>query len=134
MLETPTSFHVIQNQLQFLGIKMPASLNQDDKSYQEFGNGAAASISPLSDHDQQIIRFSARKFRDAASRDAAINQQFGLSSMDYFRRLESIKDHPYLGDKDKKRLEETFTTQGLGPMKGGATMLDDRQFSHGVNW
>lgn len=111
---------------------MPAYLNRDDASYQNFDAGMASQINPLSDKDRDIIRFSARRFKSTADRDSAIGKKFGISSVDYFRKLESVKDHPHLSKRVKSRVGELFSTPG--PMTGGAPIMDSKQFSHGVNW
>lgn len=111
---------------------MPASLNRSDAAYNEFDAGTASQINPLSARDLELVRFSARKFRDTAKRDSAISQKFGISSVDYFRKLESVKDHPHLSKRVRSRVGELFSTPG--PMTGGAPIMDSKQFSHGVNW
>lgn len=111
---------------------MPVTLNGDDNSYEHFNAGMASQISPLSMRDRDMVRFSARRFKSTIDRDTAIQTKFGLSSVDYFRRLESLKDHPYLSKRVKSRVGELFSTPG--PMTGGAPIMDSKQFSHGVNW
>jgi hypothetical protein len=111
---------------------MPVSLNKDDMSYEHFNAGAESQTSPLTDRDRDFIRFSARKFKSASDRDAALNTKFGLSSFDYFRKLEAVKDHPHLSKRVRGRVGELFSTPG--PMTGGTPVLDSKQFSHGVNW
>ena len=111
---------------------MPAFLNKDDMSYEHFNIGSDSQVSPLTEKDRDIIRFSARKFKSVIDRDTAINTRFGLSSVDYFRKLEAVKDHPHLSKRVRGRVGELFSTPG--PMTGGTPIMDSKQFSHGVNW
>jgi hypothetical protein len=111
---------------------MPVSLNKDDMSYEHFNAGSASQVTPLTDKDKDLIRFSARRFKSAVDRDTAINTKFGLNSVDYFRKLEAVKDHPHLSNRVRGRVSQLFSTPG--PMTGGTQVLDSKQFSHGVNW
>jgi hypothetical protein len=111
---------------------MPVALNGDDDSYNHFNSGFKDRYAPLSNTEKKMVRFSARSFESLADRDAALNKKFGLNSIDYYRKLETLKDHPQLGKQSRSRLSNLMSTPG--PMTGGAPIMGSKQFSHGVNW
>lgn len=111
---------------------MPVALNGDDESYNHFNSGFKDRYAPLSSTEKKMVRFSARSFPSLVERDAAITKRFGLNSVDYYRKLETLKDHPELGKQSRSRLSNLMSTPG--PMTGGAPIMGSKQFSHGVNW
>jgi Protein of unknown function (DUF3263) len=111
---------------------MPVALNGDDDSYNHFNSGFKDRYAPLSTNDKKMVRFSARSFPSLVERDAAINKRFGLNSIDYYKKLETLKDHPQLGKQSRSRLSNLMSTPG--PMTGGTPIMGSKQFSHGVNW
>lgn len=111
---------------------MPVALNGDDESYGHFNSGFKDRHAPLTDAERKMVRFSARSFPSLVERDSVINKRFGLNSIDYYRKLETLKDHPQLGKQSRSRLTNLMSTPG--PMTGGTPVLDSKQFSHGVNW
>lgn len=111
---------------------MPVSLNGDDALYSHFNNGVDSKVSPLTSRDKDMVNFLSQNFKSTAERDKAIQTAFGLSSVDYFRRIEALKDHPYLSKQVHSKVGELFSTPG--PMTGGAPIMGSKQFSHGVNW
>lgn len=111
---------------------MPAALNGNDDSYKHFNSGYSDRNAPLTPAEQKMIRFSNRSFQSLADRDNAIRSRFGIHSLDYYRKLETLKDHPQLGKQTRSRLSNLMSTPG--PMTGGAPIMDSKQFSHGVNW
>lgn len=111
---------------------MPASLVGDDDSYKHFGAGYNDRHAPLTPAEKKMVRFSNRSFGSLADRDNAIRSRFGMHSIDYYRKLETLKDHPQLGKQTRSRLSNLMSTPG--PMTGGAPILGSKQFSHGLDW
>lgn len=111
---------------------MPVALNGDDDAYKSFKAGYNDRHAPLTPAEKKMIRFSNRSFESLADRDQAIRSRFGMHSIDYYRKLESLKDHPQLGKQTRSRLSNLMSTPG--PMTGGAPILDSKQFSHGLDW
>lgn len=111
---------------------MPVTLNGNDDSYKHFNAGFNGRHAPLTPNEKKMIRFSNRSFSSLVERDEALSKRFGMSSVDYYRKLETLKDHPQLGKQTRSRLSNLMSTPG--PMTGGAPILDSKQFSHGVNW
>lgn len=111
---------------------MPVALNGDDDSYNHFNSGFKDRYAPLSANEKKMIRFSNRSFPSLVERDAALSKKFGMNSVDYYRKLETLKDHPQLGKQTRSRLSNLMSTPG--PMTGGAPIMGSKQFSHGVNW
>lgn len=111
---------------------MPVALNGDDESYNHFNSGFKDRYAPLSSAEKKMLRFSNRSFPSLVERDKAIQTKFGLNSIDYYKKLETLKDHPQLGKKTRNRLSGMMSTPG--PMTGGTPILGKKQFSHGVNW
>jgi hypothetical protein len=111
---------------------MPATLTGDDDSHKNFLSGYKDRNSPLTPTEKKMIRFSARSFSNLADRDTAIRSQFGMHSVDYYRKLEYLKDHPQLGKQTRSRLTDLMSTPG--PMTGGAPVMGSKQFSHGLDW
>jgi hypothetical protein len=111
---------------------MPATLTGDDDSYKNFVSGYQDRHAPLTPTEKKMVRFSNRSFSDLSERDAAIRSKFGMHSVDYYRKLESIKDHPQLGKQSRSRLSNLMSTPG--PMTGGAPTMGSKQFSHGLDW
>lgn len=111
---------------------MPVALNGDDDSYNHFNSGFKDRYAPLSNAEKKMVRFSGRSFPSLVERDQAIASKFGMHSVDYYRKLETLKDHPQLGKQTRSRLSTLMSTPG--PMTGGAPIMGSKQFSHGVNW
>jgi len=111
---------------------MPATLTGDDDSQKNFLSGYNDRHAPLTPTEKKMLRFSARSFNNLADRDTAIRSRFGMHSVDYYRKLESLKDHPQLGKQTRSRLSNLMSTPG--PMTGGSPVLDGKQFSHGLDW
>lgn len=111
---------------------MPVALNGDDDAYKHFGSGFKDRYAPLTPQDKKMVRFSNRSFASLSDRDQAIRSRFGLHSVDYYRKLESLKDHPQLGKQTRSRLSNLMSTPG--PMTGGAPIMGSKQFSHGLDW
>lgn len=111
---------------------MPASLVGDDDSYKHFGEGFKGRNAPLTPNEKKMLRFSNKSFPSLVERDQAIKTKFGMHSVDYYRKLESLKDHPQLGKQTRSRLSNLMSTPG--PMTGGAPIMGSKQFSHGLDW
>ena len=111
---------------------MPVTLNGDDDSYKFFNAGYRDRHAPLTPTEKKMVRFSNRSFPSLVERDQAIRARFGMHSLDYYRKLETIKDQPELGKQTRNRLSNLMSTPG--PMTGGAPIMGSKQFSHGVNW
>lgn len=111
---------------------MPVTLNGEDDSYKHFNSGYKDRHAPLTSAEKKMVRFSSRSFPSLVERDKAIQTKFGLNSIDYYRKLETLKDHPQLGKQSRSRLTDLMSTPG--PMTGGTPILGKKQFSHGVNW
>jgi hypothetical protein len=111
---------------------MPASLVGDDDSYKHFGDGFNGRNAPLTPSEKKMIRFSNKSFPSLVERDQAIREKFGMHSIDYYRKLEYLKDHPQLGKQTRSRLSNLMSTPG--PMTGGAPIMGSKQFSHGLDW
>lgn len=97
---------------------MPVSLNSDDDAYKHFNSGYKDRHAPLTPSEKKMIRFSNRSFQSLVDRDTAIRSKFGMHSIDYYRKLESLKDHPQLGKQSRSRLSTLMSTPG--PMTGGS--------------
>ena len=111
---------------------MPATIMGDDDSHKNFLSGYNDRNVPLTPTEKKMIRFSAKSYPSLEDRDNAIRSKFGMHSVDYYRKLESLKDHPQLGKQTRSRLSNLMSTPG--PMTGGAPILDSKQFSHGLDW
>lgn len=111
---------------------MPVALNGDDDAYKHFNSGFKDRYAPLTPQEQKMIRFSNRSFQSLTDRDQAIRSRFGMHSVDYYRKLETLKDHPQLGKQTRSRLSNLMSTPG--PMTGGAPIMGSKQFSHGLDW
>ncbi len=48
----------------------------------------------LSEQDQKLLDFEARRFRQAGRKEAAIREQFDLSAIRYYQRLNQLLDDP----------------------------------------
>lgn len=111
---------------------MPVALNGDDDAYKHFGAGFKDRTAPLTPAEKKMIRFSNKSFPSLVERDQAIRAKFGMHSIDYYRKLETLKDHPQLGKQSRSRLTDLMSTPG--PMTGGAPIMGSKQFSHGLDW
>lgn len=111
---------------------MPVALHGGDDSYNHFNKGYKDRQAPMTDAERKMVRFSGRSFPSLVDRDNAIRSKFGINSVDYYRKLEYLKDHPQLGKQTRSRLSNLMSTPG--PMTGGAPILDSKQFSHGLDW
>jgi len=89
---------------------MPATLTGDDDSYKNFRSGYEDRHAPLTPTEKKMVRFSNRSFSDLSQRDAAIRSKFGMHSVDYYRKLETIKDHPQLGKQSRRMICDVLLT------------------------
>lgn len=99
----------------------------------QFGSGYGDRHVPLTKEQRDLLRFSGRAFGSTIDRDHAINKKFGYNSVDYFRKLEELQDHPGLSKTMKDRLKGMYVSTP-GPMTGGAPIYAGNQFTHGTMW
>ena len=111
---------------------MPATLTGDDDAHKHFLSGYKDRHAPLTSTEKKMLRFSNKSFSNLADRDTEIRSKFGMHSVDYYRKLEALKDHPQLGKQTKSRLTDLMSTPG--PMTGGSQPMTGKQFSHGLDW
>jgi hypothetical protein len=100
-----------------------------------FSGGQKDRYAPLSKHQRDMLRFTGRQFSSTVDRDHALNQKFGMTPVDYFRKIEELSEHPGLSKKMKGRVQDMHSRPSSpGPMHGGAPIYAGKQFTHGTMW
>lgn len=111
-----------------------AADNGDDRFRQGFYAAHDKAKHPdLTDEQKKMVRFTGRSFGSHIDRDYAIKQKFDMTPVDYFRKLEEVKDHPGLSKNMRTRLQDMYASTP-GPQKGGAEIYGGHQFTHGTMW
>lgn len=115
-------------------ISSPDDNGRSDEMHSHFDAGQSDRYAPLQKHQRDMLRFTGRQFGSIVDRDHAIQQKFGLNSVDYFRKLEEMADHPGLSPMMKDRIGSMKHMSTPGPMTGGAPIYAGKQFTHGTMW
>lgn len=111
---------------------MPVALTPDDPSQGHFRDGFGTRVPPLTYKDDQILRHAGRYAKNPEGSQDKIMKKFGMHAPEFWSRVQALADHPDLSKRRKDRYSQLMSTPG--PMTGGASILDSKQFSHGVNW
>jgi len=112
---------------------MAGELSKNNESYNHFNEGFNTRVNPLTTVDKKILAFAVKAATQPALKThGQILRNFGMYPPEYWTRAQNLSTHPDLEEGHRSELSKIFSRPG--PMTGGAPIMGDKEFSHGVMW